>query len=212
MKPLKRLWAKLTGKPDPDDPRQIFEATLADFREKYRKSRDLVAGVLRQRDQVRAALDQKRAELEGVQNQARQAVQSGDDATALRFLEREPMLERTVADLGRRYEMLEREAARAREVLLELDAEVDRLERDRDRAAYLDQTADAHASLRSMVRDLESGTASPAVDRARSSLEHSALTQSIAHDLDEADRRDSSPTAPTSAQERLKALKGKLEK
>ncbi|MBI3892046.1 MAG: PspA/IM30 family protein [Candidatus Wallbacteria bacterium] len=209
MKAFKKLWARVTGGPDPDDPKQVFAAAMADFRDKYRKSRDLVAGVLRQRDQVKSALDRKTAELEHVRQEAKKSVLAGDDAGAMRFLEREPSLERTVDDLQKRFSTLDREATRAREVLLELDAEVERLERDRERAAYLDQTADAHQSLRDLMRDLESGAASPALDRARSSLEQSALTQTIAHELDDQDRLASEPGRLT-PEERLKALKQRL--
>src|SRR5207302_1586975 len=74
------LWRWLTGKKTSDDPKEVFDLALTEFRERYRKSRDLVASVLRERDLMRAALDQKQTDLEQVRRQAELAAHRDDDA------------------------------------------------------------------------------------------------------------------------------------
>ncbi|MBI4870705.1 MAG: PspA/IM30 family protein [Candidatus Riflebacteria bacterium] len=204
------IWAGirgwLSGKQDDDDPSKVFQRAVDEFRERYRKTRDVVAAVIRERDAVRAEFDRKKAEVAKLHQQARAAVKAKDDATALVCLEREKAMERTLDDLEHQLGDLEQEASRARQALLKLDQEVERLERDRQRAANLDQRARAHSELRDLVRDIETGTESPELDRARSSLEHASLAQRIAHEMDTSDA-GRPPRADPSVADRLKALK-----
>jgi phage shock protein A len=200
------MWGWLSKQTGDDEPSKVFQRAVEEFRERYRKTRDVVAAVIRERDAVRSELDRKKAEVAKLHQQARAAVKAKDDATALVCLEREKALERTVDELERQLGDLEQEASRARQALLKLDQEVDRLERDRQRATNLDQRARAHSELRDLVRDIEAGTESPALDRARSSLEHASLAQQIAHEMDSADA-GRPPRADPSVAERLKALK-----
>lgn len=205
MSGIRKLWDTITGK-GAKDPKAIFDEALAEFHERYRRCRDLVAETLKERDRVRGDRDRTRAELARASRQALAAVKAARDDEALVHLEQEKLLEEAVADLEGRVETLEGEAARAREALLRLASEVERLERDRATAIRLGTTGTTREQLRSSLLDLEESFASPALDRARSELEHATLTERFAGELNESDRRERSKGR--SAAERLRSLKG----
>ncbi len=204
---LKRAWAALTGG-DSSDPQQVIESAMAEFRERYRANRDLVASVLRQRDQLRSMVSKKEQELKQVHQRAREAARSDRDDLAISLLEQEKLLEAGLEAYREQLGALEQEAARGREAMLLINAEVERLERDRLQASRLATSDTANTELRKLTADLKEFTADPALDRARSEIERDSLARRYARELDQQDQQQQeSPLISEAMQERLKALK-----
>ena len=196
------------------NPQIAYENAINSMIEKHDSLKKATASLLKNRTRFEQQLDNIKRELAQVSEEAGAAVDLGDDETALTLIEREEELQARLQETERDLEQAASDAESAKGSLRDLEQEINKLKRERDRVLAQIEDAEARRQIQSQLDGFSVEDELKALDNVR---EYAAQVRAEVQVSDEL-RSDSSEArlervreqaSKKRAQDKLAALKAK---
>lgn len=201
-----------------EDPEKMIDQYLRDIQEDLRKVKSETATVMAEEQRCKRQLDECDAEIAKMQNYAEKALLAGNEADAMRFLEKKNQLIQKQVPLQQAYDAAAANSAKMKQLHDKLTKDVQDLNNRRDAIKAKVQVAKTQEKMNKMVGSIGDSSASLAafdrmeakansmLDKANAMSELNSMGGDSIDDL--ASKYDEAPTAAVS--DELAALKAKM--
>ena len=201
-----------------EDPEKMIDQYLRDLQEDLRKVKSETATVMAEEQRCKRQLDECDAEIAKMQNYAEKALLAGNEADAMKFLEKKNQLIQKQVPLQQAYDAAAANSAKMKQLHDKLTKDVQDLNNRRDAIKAKVQVAKTQEKMNKMVGSIGDSSASLAafdrmeakansmLDKANAMSELNSMGGDSIDDL--ASKYDEAPTAAVS--DELAALKAKM--
>lgn len=201
-----------------EDPEKMIDQYLRDIQEDLRKVKSETATVMAEEQRCKRQLDECDAEIAKMQNYAEKALLAGNEADAMKFLEKKNQLIQKQVPLQQAYDAAAANSAKMKQLHDKLTKDVQDLNNRRDAIKAKVQVAKTQEKMNKMVGSIGDSSASLAafdrmeakansmLDKANAMSELNSMGGDSIDDL--ASKYDEVPTAAVS--DELAALKAKM--
>ncbi len=201
-----------------EDPEKMIDQYLRDIQEDLRKVKSETATVMAEEQRCKRQLDECDAEIAKMQNYAEKALLAGNEADAMKFLEKKNQLIQKQVPLQQAYDAAAANSAKMKQLHDKLTKDVQDLNNRRDTIKAKVQVAKTQEKMNKMVGSIGDSSASLAafdrmeakansmLDKANAMSELNSMGGDSIDDL--ASKYDEAPTAAVS--DELAALKAKM--
>ena len=201
-----------------EDPEKMIDQYLRDIQEDLRKVKSETATVMAEEQRCKRQLDECDAEIAKMQNYAEKALLAGNEADAMKFLEKKNQLIQKQVPLQQAYDAAAANSAKMKQLHDKLTKDVQDLNNRRDAIKAKVQVAKTQEKMNKMVGIISDSSASLAafdrmeakansmLDKANAMSELNSMGGDSIDDL--ASKYDEAPTAAVS--DELAALKAKM--
>lgn len=201
-----------------EDPEKMIDQYLRDIQEDLRNVKSETATVMAEEQRCKRQLDECDAEIAKMQNYAEKALLAGNEADAMRFLEKKNQLIQKQVPLQQAYDAAAANSAKMKQLHDKLTKDVQDLNNRRDAIKAKVQVAKTQEKMNKMVGSIGDSSASLAafdrmeakansmLDKANAMSELNSMGGDSIDDL--ASKYDEAPTAAVS--DELAALKAKM--
>lgn len=201
-----------------EDPEKMIDQYLRDIQEDLRKVKAETATVMAEEQRCKRQLDECDAEIAKMQNYAEKALLAGNEADAMKFLEKKNQLIQKQVPLQQAYDAAAANSAKMKQLHDKLTKDVQDLNNRRDAIKAKVQVAKTQEKMNKMVGSIGDSSASLAafdrmeakansmLDKANAMSELNSMGGDSIDDL--ASKYDEAPTAAVS--DELAALKAKM--
>lgn len=201
-----------------EDPEKMIDQYLRDIQEDLRNVKSETATVMAEEQRCKRQLDECDAEIAKMQNYAEKALLAGNEADAMKFLEKKNQLIQKQVPLQQAYDAAAANSAKMKQLHDKLTKDVQDLNNRRDAIKAKVQVAKTQEKMNKMVGSIGDSSASLAafdrmeakansmLDKANAMSELNSMGGDSIDDL--ASKYDEAPTAAVS--DELAALKAKM--
>ena len=201
-----------------EDPEKMIDQYMRDLQEDLRKVKSETATVMAEEQRCKRQLDECDAEIAKMQNYAEKALLAGNEADAMKFLEKKNQLIQKQVPLQQAYDAAAANSAKMKQLHDKLTKDVQDLNNRRDAIKAKVQVAKTQEKMNKMVGSIGDSSASLAafdrmeakansmLDKANAMSELNSMGGDSIDDL--ASKYDEAPTAAVS--DELAALKAKM--
>lgn len=201
-----------------EDPEKMIDQYLRDIQEDLRNVKSETATVMAEEQRCKRQLDECDAEIAKMQNYAEKALLAGNEADAMKFLEKKNQLIQKQVPLQQAYDAAAANSAKMKQLHDKLTKEVQDLNNRRDAIKAKVQVAKTQEKMNKMIGSVGDSSASLAafdrmeakansmLDKANAMSELNSMGGDSIDDL--ASKYDEAPTAAVS--DELAALKAKM--
>jgi len=201
-----------------EDPEKMIDQYLRDIQEDLRKVKSETATVMAEEQRCKRQLDECDAEIAKMQNYAEKALLAGNEADAMKFLEKKNQLIQKQVPLQQAYDAAAANSAKMKQLHDKLTKDVQDLNNRRDAIKAKVQVAKTQEKMNKMAGSIGDSSASLAafdrmeakansmLDKANAMSELNSMGGDSIDDL--ASKYDEAPTAAVS--DELAALKAKM--
>ena len=201
-----------------EDPEKMIDQYLRDIQEDLRNVKSETATVMAEEQRCKRQLDECDAEIAKMQNYAEKALLAGNEADAMKFLEKKNQLIQKQVPLQQAYDAAAANSAKMKQLHDKLTKDVQDLNNRRDAINAKVQVAKTREKMNKMVGSIGDSSASLAafdrmeakansmLDKANAMSELNSMGGDSIDDL--ASKYDEAPTAAVS--DELAALKAKM--
>lgn len=201
-----------------EDPEKMIDQYLRDIQEDLRNVKSETATVMAEEQRCKRQLDECDAEIAKMQNYAEKALLAGNEADAMKFLEKKNQLIQKQVPLQQAYDAAAANSAKMKQLHDKLTKDVQDLNNRRDAIKAKVQVAKTQEKMNKMIGSIGDSSASLAafdrmeakansmLDKANAMSELNSMGGDSIDDL--ASKYDEAPTAAVS--DELAALKAKM--
>ncbi len=201
-----------------EDPEKMIDQYLRDIQEDLRNVKSETATVMAEEQRCKRQLDECDAEIAKMQNYAEKALLAGNEADAMKFLEKKNQLIQKQVPLQQAYDAAAANSAKMKQLHDKLTKDVQDLNNRRDAIKAKVQVAKTQEKMNNMIGSVGDSSASLAafdrmeakansmLDKANAMSELNSMGGDSIDDL--ASKYDEAPTAAVS--DELAALKAKM--
>ena len=201
-----------------EDPEKLIDQYLRDIQEDLRNVKSETATVMAEEQRCKRQLDECDAEIAKMQNYAEKALLAGNEADAMKFLEKKNQLIQKQVPLQQAYDAAAANSAKMKQLHDKLTKDVQDLNNRRDAIKAKVQVAKTQEKMNKMIGSVGDSSASLAafdrmeakansmLDKANAMSELNSMGGDSIDDL--ASKYDEAPTAAVS--DELAALKAKM--
>ena len=201
-----------------EDPEKMIDQYLRDIQEDLRNVKSETATVMAEEQRCKRQLDECDAEIAKMQNYAEKALLAGNEADAMKFLEKKNQLIQKQVPLQQAYDAAAANSAKMKQLHDKLTKDVQDLNNRRDAIKAKVQVAKTQEKMNKMIGSVGDSSASlaafdrmeakanPMLDKANAMSELNSMGGDSIDDL--ASKYDAAPNADV--QDELAALKAKM--
>ncbi len=201
-----------------EDPEKMIDQYMRDMQEDLRKVKSETATVMAEEQRCKRQLDECDAEIAKMQNYAEKALVAGNEADAMKFLEKKNQLVQKQVPLQQAYDAAAANSAKMRQLHDKLTKDVSELNARRDAIKAKVQVAKTQEKMNKMMGSVDNAAGSMAafermeakadamLDKANAMSELNSIGGDSIDDL--ASKYDAAPSADV--QDELAALKAKM--
>ncbi len=128
------------------NPEAVYEAAINERVKKHRELKKAVSGIVYLRNKLSTELEQKERELKQVMDQLPIAIEDGEDEVALVLIQKKDELTGSIETTSHELSKVSDQAEEAKSGLLQFQAEIEKLKREKDQ--MLAKKANAEARIR----------------------------------------------------------------
>ena len=154
------------------NPAAVYEAAIDERINKHRDLKKAVSGIVYLRNKLQTELEGKEKELADVMAQIPVALEEGDDDVTLVLIEKKDELEVGVAELRVELGNVSAQAEDAKDGLLEFQAEIKKLKREKMEMLAKKANAEARIQIQETLDGLSTDADIKALDNVRESINH----------------------------------------
>ena len=136
------------------NPEIAYENAINRLTEKYQQAKGAAAGLLKRRDQIQQKLERSQRDLERINEELTAAIDLNDDESALILIKHQEELEQEAAEAEGDLEVAVQEAEQSKSSLREIQAEIEKLKRERDRTLAQIKDAEARKQIQDQLEGL----------------------------------------------------------
>ncbi|MFT4975297.1 MAG: phage shock protein A [Myxococcota bacterium] len=152
------------------NPEAVYEAAIAERIIKHRELKKAVSGIVYLRNKIQAELESKTKELADIDPQIMIAVEEGEEEAALVLLEKKNELEVSIATLTGDLEKVRGQAEEAKSGLLQFQADIEKLRREKAEMLAKKSTAEARLKIQESMSSLSTDADIKALNNVRESI------------------------------------------
>jgi len=169
------LWkgrlSRWIGRREERDPESVYESAINERIDQYERLKRAVAGIVYLRNKLASELEQKSGQLSELQKQVMVAVERGEDEAALVLIQRKDDLEADVKRIKEEADKTAEEAEDAKKSLIDFQAEIDRLKREKERSLARLATLEARRAIQRQLDRLSPEADVRALETVRERIE-----------------------------------------
>jgi phage shock protein A len=198
-----------------EHPEIAYENAINAMVEKYAKLKRATAAIIRRRDEINERYTTQSKELGEVGSDLEVAVQTAKDDLALILIQKKNQLEKEVAELKANLETAGQDAESAKASLLQVQAEIKKLQAEKDNMLAKMESAKARIRIQEQLDGLSVDAEVKALENVRSHIKNTIaeanLGQEIAESsLDQKLKALRAQTGEVTARSQLDEMKAKL--
>lgn len=209
------FWSLWISDREKANPEAVYEAAIDERVRRHKELTKAVSGIVYLRNKLQAELEQKSRELKEVEAQLPVAIESGDDDVAVVLLTKKNELESAIVGVKAELEKVSTQAEDAKESLVQFQAEIEKLKREKDEMLAKKATAEARIKIQESLDGLSTDADIKALEGVR---EHIGKVQAQAdvgseiagNSLDAKLKKIKEKTADATARAQLDEIKAQM--
>jgi phage shock protein A len=195
-----------------DHPDIAYQNAIDSMIEKFDKLKNATAALIRRRQDIEARLDTTQRDYAQTCSDLDAAVASGQDDMSLLLIPKKESLEAALADLKTELAGAVKDADSAKDSLLQVKGDIDKLKAEKDRMLAQMQSADARIKIQGQLDGLSVDAEVKALDNVREHIKNTVAKANLGAELHDSDidvklAQLRKTGAAQSAQTKLDALK-----
>lgn len=168
-----------------EHPEIAYENAITSMVEKYAKLKRATAAIIRRRDEISERYKTQSKELAEVSSDLDVAVQTAKDDLALILIQKKNQLEKEVADLKGDMETAGTDADSAKASLLQVQAEIKKLQAEKDNMLAKMESAKARIRIQEQLDGLSVDAEVKALDNVRGHIKNTIAEANLGKELSE---------------------------
>ena len=197
------------------NPEAVYEAAIEERVRKHRELKKAVSGIVYLRNKLSAELEEKEKELRDIMNQLPVAIEDGEDEVALVLIQKKDELTTAIESLSGELTKVSGQAEEAKSGLLQFQAEIQKLKREKDEMLAKKANAQARISIQETLDGLSTDADIKALDNVREHIDKLQAEADIGSEvkgasLDEKLARIKGKAANSSAKRQLDQMKSQM--
>ena len=197
------------------NPEAVYEAAIEERIRKHRELKKAVSGIVYLRNKTQSELEAKTKELKEIDFQIPVAIEEGEDEAALVLIEKKDELEARISELTAELTKVSAQAEDAKSGLLQFQAEISKLKREKTEMLAKKQTAEARLKIQETLDGLSTDADIKALENIRESIHKTQAEADIGSEirgdsLDEKLAKIKSKAASASARSQLDEMKRQM--
>ncbi|HSX60728.1 MAG TPA: PspA/IM30 family protein [Tahibacter sp.] len=168
-------------------PEIAYENAINSLISKYTKLKTATAAIIRRRDEIDHRVDAERKALDAVARDLEAALATNQDDLALVLLQKKSAVEAELAGLATEAEQAKVDADDAKNALLSVKSEIDKLKGERDRMLAKMQSAQARIQIQSQLDGLSVEADVQALDKVRDHIKNTISEANLGKELRDSD-------------------------
>lgn len=197
------------------NPEAVYEAAIEERIRKHRELKKAVSGIVYLRNKTQSELEAKTKELKEIDFQIPVAIEEGEDEAALVLIEKKDELEARISELSGELTKVSTQAEDAKSGLLQFQAEISKLKREKTEMLAKKQTAEARLKIQESLDGLSTDADVKALENIRESIHKTQAEADIGSEirgdsLDEKLAKIKNKAASASARSQLDEMKRQM--
>ena len=168
-------------------PEIAYETAINSLINKYTKLKSATAAIIRRRDEIDHRVEAERQSLAAVARDLEAALATNQDDLALVLLQKKSAVEAELAGLANEAEQAKADADDAKNALLSVKSEIDKLKSERDRMLAKMQSAQARIQIQSQLDGLSVEADVQALDKVRDHIKNTISEANLGKELRDSD-------------------------
>lgn len=168
-------------------PEIAYENAINSLVAKYTKLKGATASIIRRRDEIEQRVESERQTLAGIARDLDAALATNQDDLALVLLQKKTAVETELAGLTHEAEQAKVDADDAKNALLAVKSEIDKLKAERDRMLAKMQSAQARIQIQSQLDGLSVEADVQALDKVRDHIKNTISEANLGKELRDSD-------------------------
>ena len=152
------------------NPEAVYEAAIEERIRKHRELKKAVSGIVYLRNKTQSELEAKTKELKEIDFKIPVAIEEGEDEAALVLIEKKDELEARISELTAELTKVSAQAEDAKSGLLQFQAEISKLKREKTEMLAKKQTAEARLKIQETLDGLSTDADIKALENIRESI------------------------------------------
>ncbi|HMV05708.1 MAG TPA: PspA/IM30 family protein [Accumulibacter sp.] len=168
-------------------PEIAYQNAIDSMIAKYGKLKSATAAIMRRREEISARLDSERRELESVNADLNAALASGQDDLGIVLIQKRNALEASVKTLDQEMEQARADAQEAKDSLMQVKGEIQKLKDEKDRMLAQMQSAQARLKIQNQLDGLSVDAEVRALDNVREHIRNTVAEAKMGSELRDSD-------------------------
>ncbi len=188
---LGNLWkgflSLFVGNLEKDNPEAVYEAAINARKERYKQLKKAVSGIIVQRNKLSAELEEKSNAVADLDLQITAAVDQEEDDVALVLLQRKEELTTRITEVERELARAKEEAENAKASIVTFQAEIEKLEREKDAMLAKKEHAEARIQIQETLSGLSMDADIKALDNVRDHIDRLQAEADVSTEIGDSD-------------------------
>ncbi len=168
-------------------PEIAYQNAIDSMIEKYGKLKSATAAIMRRREEISSRLESERGELAAISADLNAALATGQDELGIVLIQKKNALEASVKTLEQEMEQARTDAQEAKDSLLGVKSEIQKLKDEKDRMLAQMQSAQARLKIQNQLEGLSVDAEVRALDNVREHIKNTVAEAKMGSELRDSD-------------------------
>jgi len=168
-------------------PEIAYQNAIDSMIEKYGKLKSATAAIMRRREEISTRLENERGELAAISADLNAALATGQDELGIVLIQKKNALEASVKTLEQEMEQARNDAQEAKDSLLGVKSEIQKLKDEKDRMLAQMQSAQARLKIQNQLEGLSVDAEVRALDNVREHIRNTVAEARMGSELRDSD-------------------------
>jgi phage shock protein A len=168
-------------------PEIAYQNAIDSMIEKYGKLKSATAAIMRRREEISSRLESERGELAAISADLSAALATGQDELGIVLIQKKNALEASVKTLEQEMEQARNDAQEAKDSLLGVKSEIQKLKDEKDRMLAQMQSAQARLKIQNQLEGLSVDAEVRALDNVREHIKNTVAEAKMGSELRDSD-------------------------
>ena len=168
-------------------PEIAYQNAIDSMIEKYGKLKSATAAIMRRREEIASRLESERGELAAISADLNAALATGQDELGIVLIQKKNALEASVKTLEQEMEQARTDAQEAKDSLLGVKSEIQKLKDEKDRMLAQMQSAQARLKIQNQLEGLSVDAEVRALDNVREHIRNTVAEARMGSELRDSD-------------------------
>ncbi len=168
-------------------PAIAYQNAIDSMIEKYGKLKSATAAIMRRREEIASRLESERGELAAISADLNAALATGQDELGIVLIQKKNALEASVKTLEQEMEQARNDAQEAKDSLLGVKSEIQKLKDEKDRMLAQMQSAQARLKIQNQLEGLSVDAEVRALDNVREHIKNTVAEARMGSELRDSD-------------------------
>lgn len=168
-------------------PEIAYQNAIDSMIEKYGKLKSATAAIMRRREEISARLEKERSELAAISADLNAALATGQDELGIVLIQKKNALEASTKVLDQEMEQARTDAQEAKDSLIQVKAEIQKLKDEKDRMLAQMHSAQARLKIQNQLDGLSVDAEVRALDNVREHIRNTVAEAKMGSELRDSD-------------------------